>query len=53
MVGLATVAEPVGATAIAAAWLGEIPDAQTLVGSAIILVAVGASLPRRQRPPSG
>lgn len=50
MVGLATVAEPVGATAIAAAWLGEIPDAQTLVGSAIILVAVAASLPRRQRP---
>lgn len=43
-VGMATVAEPVGATLLAWTWLSEVPPTLTLVGCAITLSAVLLSL---------
>lgn len=43
-VGMATVAEPVGATLLAWTWLHEVPPTLTLVGCAITLSAVLLSL---------
>ncbi len=40
VVGIATVGEPVGSTILAALWLGERAGPATLVGCAIVLVAV-------------
>ena len=43
-VGIATVGEPVGATALAWLWLGESVEPSTAIGCAIVLVAVLLSL---------
>ncbi|MBX3249466.1 MAG: DMT family transporter [Myxococcales bacterium] len=43
-VGLATVAEPVGATLLAWWWLAEVPSALTLGGAVVILCAVALAL---------
>ncbi len=45
-VGLATVGEPVVATALAWAWLGAAPSAQVLAGAALTLTAVVLALRR-------
>ena len=50
-VGLATVAEPVGATLLAWLWLGEEPGALALAGCAVVLVAVAIALRATPRPP--
>lgn len=47
LVGMATVAEPVGATLLAWTWLDETPPPLTLLGCAITLAAVLLSFRRR------
>lgn len=51
-VGLATVAEPVGATLLAWWWLAEIPSALTLGGALVILCAVALALAPHDRGPT-
>ena len=50
MVAMAVVGEPVGATILAALWLGESIDALTAAGCALTVLAVVIAL--RARPPS-
>ena len=45
--GLLGLAEPVLATALAAWWFGEIPTGATLLGMAVVLLAIAAVLRRR------
>lgn len=52
-VGLATVVEPVGATLLAWAWLGESVGLWVMVGCAITLTAVLVSYPRAAKVSSG
>ncbi len=53
VVAMATVAEPVGATALAWLWLGDAVAPLTAVGCGLTLTAVLLALRRRQSPPSG
>ncbi|MCB9539229.1 MAG: DMT family transporter [Myxococcales bacterium] len=53
VVAMATVAEPVGATALAWLWLGDAVAPLTALGCALTLAAVLLALRRRQSPPSG
>ena len=47
-VGIATVGEPIGSTALGYVWLGEAVSAQTLVGCGITLAAVLIAVTRRR-----
>jgi drug/metabolite transporter (DMT)-like permease len=54
VVGIATVGEPVGSTLLAVVWLDERASLSTLIGCAVVLIAVVVSLlgsgSRRKRP---
>lgn len=53
VVAMATVAEPVGATALAWLWLGDRVAPLTAVGCGLTLAAVLLALRRRHPPPAG
>jgi drug/metabolite transporter (DMT)-like permease len=53
LVSLAIVAEPVGASILAAIFLHEVPSWQTLVGSAVILASILLGVYEKETIPSG
>jgi drug/metabolite transporter (DMT)-like permease len=51
LVGLAIVGEPVGATILAAIFLGEIPSGQALIGVLLILASILFAMSERETIP--
>jgi len=52
LVGLAIIGEPVGATVLAAIFLGEIPSGQTLIGAVVILASILFAMSEKEAVPA-
>jgi drug/metabolite transporter (DMT)-like permease len=53
VVSVTLLGEPIGSTLLALALLGEVPSAATVVGGAVVLVGIGATVTARGDDPDG